>query len=196
MSQIFSFRAPTSEDAGAIAAVYASAFTEIFGHSYPPEELAQFLSERDENCFRTQIESPAEYAFQVAVHEVEGVVGFIKCGLLPHLGPLVDGYVNENRTGFEVCQMYLLKIGRGVGAAQTLMDWAMQLAKDRSFDDIFLTVWIDNHRARRFYERNGFVEVSFPLPILLTSSIQVGKYGYQVGNTIDDDRIMRLRITP
>ena len=45
------------------------------------------------------------------------------------------------------------------------------------FDDIVLTVYIDNHRARRLYEKAGFVEV--------------GHYPFRVGSTIDDDRIMR-----
>ena len=35
-----------------------------------------------------------------------------------------------------------------------------------------------NHRARRFYERYGFGEI--------------GRYAFRVGETIDDDRIMRL----
>jgi ribosomal protein S18 acetylase RimI-like enzyme len=45
---------------------------------------------------------------------------------------------------------------------------------------MLLSVYIDNHRARRFYERYGFEEV--------------GRYAFPVGGTIDDDRIMRLAL--
>ena len=38
----------------------------------------------------------------------------------------------------------------------------------------------DLDRARRFYERYGFEEI--------------GRYDFRVGETIDDDRIMRLRL--
>ena len=52
------------------------------------------------------------------------------------------------------------------------------VARARGMQDLYLTVWVENHRARRFYDRHGFVEV--------------GKYPYVVGSTVDDDRILRL----
>ena len=53
-------------------------------------------------------------------------------------------------------------------------------ARARGFDELYLTVWIENHRARRFYERNGVVEV--------------GRYAFVVGDQVDDDRILRLTL--
>ena len=43
-----------------------------------------------------------------------------------------------------------------------------------------LSVYVDNHRARRFYEKRGFEEV--------------GQYKFMVGNHEDDDRIMRVKL--
>ena len=45
---------------------------------------------------------------------------------------------------------------------------------------MLLSVYIDNHRARRFYERYGFEEV--------------GRHQFRIGDMIDDDRIMRLAL--
>ena len=42
----------------------------------------------------------------------------------------------------------------------------------------FLSVYVDNHRARRFYERYGFEEI--------------GTYAFMVGNHADEDHLMRL----
>ena len=58
-----------------------------------------------------------------------------------------------------------------------LMDWAMEEARVRGAREMFLTVYTDNHRARRFYERYGFTEV--------------GPYHFMVGEQADEDIIMR-----
>ena len=60
------------------------------------------------------------------------------------------------------------------------MDWALEEAGTRGAREVYLTVYIDNHRAKRFYERYGFVEV--------------GKYDFMVGDQADHDIIMKKRL--
>ena len=43
--------------------------------------------------------------------------------------------------------------------------------------ELYLTVYVDNHRARRFYDRYGFE--------------RVGRYDFMVGSHADEDVIMR-----
>jgi len=69
---------------------------------------------------------------------------------------------------------------QGQGIAQEMMEWAIFHARDHGAREIILSVYVDNHRARRFYERYGFEEI--------------GAYAFQVGETIDDDRLMRLAL--
>ena len=57
------------------------------------------------------------------------------------------------------------------------MDWALGEASSRGALELYLTVFIDNHRARRFYDRYGFEAV--------------GRYEFMVGNHADEDVIMR-----
>jgi ribosomal protein S18 acetylase RimI-like enzyme len=57
------------------------------------------------------------------------------------------------------------------------MDWGVEEAQRRGASQIFLTVFIDNHRARRFYDRYDFEAV--------------GRYDFMVGNHADEDIIMR-----
>ena len=65
----------------------------------------------------------------------------------------------------------------GAGIAARLMDWALDEARRRGAEELYLTVFVENHRARRFYERYDFVPV--------------GRYDFMVGSQADEDVIMR-----
>jgi ribosomal protein S18 acetylase RimI-like enzyme len=50
----------------------------------------------------------------------------------------------------------------------------------RGADELYLSVFVDNHRARRFYKRYGFEAV--------------GRYDFMVGTHADEDIVMRLSL--
>ena len=77
-------------------------------------------------------------------------------------------------------QLYLLKEHHGAGIAKVLMDWAIEQAARRGIEDMYLTVFIENERARRFYDRYGFEAV--------------GRYDFMVGSQADHDIIIRKRL--
>ena len=60
------------------------------------------------------------------------------------------------------------------------MDWAIEEAKRRGAEQIYLSVFVDNHRARRFYDRYSFEAV--------------GTYDFMVGTHADLDIIMRKQL--
>jgi ribosomal protein S18 acetylase RimI-like enzyme len=74
-------------------------------------------------------------------------------------------------------QLYILKEHHGSGIAKQLMDWTLAEAKRRCAAALYLTVYVDNHRAKHLYERYGFEDV--------------GRYAFMVGNHADEDIIMR-----
>jgi RimJ/RimL family protein N-acetyltransferase len=88
--------------------------------------------------------------------------------------------VETDRPAILLDQLYLLSAHKGTGIACELMDWTLAEAARRSAQELYLTVFTENHRARRFYARYGFEEV--------------GPYTYMVGNHADDDIIMRLAL--
>ena len=51
------------------------------------------------------------------------------------------------------------------------------IAEQRKGDDLYLSVFVDNTRARKFYERWGFVAE--------------GSYAFMVGTHADEDIVMR-----
>lgn len=164
-----SYRDAAATDATAVATLFADCFTQTFGGLYAPDDLALFLEEKRPEAFASEIGDP-DFAFQLA--EADGVViGFVKLG-----PPDLPG--DTPPESIELRQLYVLSPWQGAGVAAALTDWAFAEARRRGKVHLQLSVYVDNHRARKFYERRGFVEV--------------GNYRFMVGNHVDDDRVMRV----
>ena len=165
------FRDATTADAETICALARRTFTETFGHLYDPADLAAFLSGHTDEGWRSDLVDPA---FAIRLAERDGAaVGYAK------LGPPSLPFTPRG-TAIELRQIYLLASAQGTGAAQAMMVWAIDTARGRGADELYLSVFVDNHRARRFYERYGFE--------------RIGEYGFMVGNHRDSDDIMRLAL--
>jgi ribosomal protein S18 acetylase RimI-like enzyme len=162
------YRDATAADLPAIDRVFRTSFRETFAHLYSPQDLAQFLGQFTSQAWAGEHGDPG-YRFRLA--EVDGeVVGFVKLG--PSSLP-----IESSRRSIELRQIYVLKDHHGSGVAKALTDWAIGEARERGFEELYLTVYVDNHRARRFYDRYGFEAV--------------GRYDFMVGSHADEDIIMR-----
>ncbi len=96
------------------------------------------------------------------------------------IGPLTFDVEQHGRTGSQLYQLYVDPPWHGAGVAAALLDWAVRAAREAGAADLWLSVYVDNPRARRFYARAGFVEV---MP-----------YTFMVGDHADDDIICRLAL--
>lgn len=170
MSAIF-YRDATPADAALMARLGPDTFTETFGHLYTPENLAAFLVNHSEANWQSELTDP-RFAVRIA-QENGAAAGFAKLGP-PSLPFKVEGPTAELR------QLYVLKPWQGAGVAPALMAWVLEEARRRGADQLFLSVFVDNRRARAFYARYGFEEV--------------GAYAFMVGSHADEDIIMRLRL--
>ena len=159
------------DDAEALSTLGKETFVETFGHLYTPENLAAFLENHAPERWAEQLADPA-YAIRVA--EAEGrPIAYAKLGP-PSLPFTPQGHPIELR------QLYVLKPWHGCGLAARLMEWTIAEARARGADELYLSVFTDNHRARRFYERYGFEFVQ--------------TYAFMVGSHADEDHIMRLAL--
>lgn len=166
-----SYRVAGEEDAAAIDRLFRTSFCDTFAHLYRPEDLEAFLSKFTLDAWTAELDDE-RYQFRIA--EADGqVIGFVKLGP-PELP------VQSAGPAIELRQLYILHEWRGQGAAQALMDWALAEAKARGGQELYLTVYTENWRARRFYEKYGFVEV--------------GPYKFMVGEQADEDIIMRASL--
>ena len=163
-----SYRDAGPEDAATLDRLFKKVFCDTFAHLYRPKDLNSFLSNFGVADWERQLRDPA-FACRIAEADSQAV-GYLK------LGPLKLP-IEPNGPAMLLDQLYILGGYHGAGIAHGLMDWALDEARRRSASQIYLTVFIDNHRARRFYDRYGFEAV--------------GRYDFMVGEQADEDIIMR-----
>lgn len=165
---MIAYRDAAPADAAALDALFDSVFCDTFAHLYRPEDLAAFLSSFGVADWERQLRDPS---FAVRIAEVDGVpAGYVKIG--PMKLPVEPG-----DSAMLLDQLYVRGEHHGSGIARQLMDWAIGEARRRGAEALYLTVFIENHRARRFYDLYGFEGV--------------GRYAFMVGNQADEDVIMR-----
>jgi ribosomal protein S18 acetylase RimI-like enzyme len=165
------YRIATAADAPILADLGARTFTHTFGHLYQPGDLELFLQNHSPENWDKELN---DSAFEVCVAEQDGqLVGYLKLGP-PHLPFEPRGEAAELR------QLYVVEEMKGQGVADELMNWAIDRARDRRADYLYLSVFTDNHRARRFYEKYGFEPE--------------GTYAFMVGTHADEDVVMRLKL--
>jgi len=75
----------------------------------------------------------------------------------------------EHKNVTKLDRLYLLKAFYGQKLGAKLFDFNIELSKNNHQNGIWLAVWIENQRAIRFYEKNGF-------------TIE-GKYDFQISET-------------
>ncbi len=163
------YRDARAGDGPELAMMARRCFTDTFGTLYRAGDLSAFLDAAfGADGLPSQLTDPA-YAIRLATDD-GAIVGFAK------IGPVV--FPGEwPADAIELHQLYVLGGWHGEGVGPVLMDWALDTAHARGAGQMILSVYIDNHRARRFYERYGFVEI--------------GQYTFMVGDHADDDRLMR-----
>jgi len=168
---MISYRDAGVEDSALVAGLFERAFVETFGHLYRPEDLQAFLDRLSPEGFRGELGDEA-YRFRLAF-DGGTAAGFCK------LGPLTLP-VSPERPALELRQLYLLKAYYGSGIAAMLMDWALAEARRRGTEELYLTVYKDNLRAKAFYRRYGFAYVK--------------PYAFMVGEQADEDEIWQASL--
>lgn len=158
-------------DLAAVAALFRASFTATFGRLYAPADLAAFLDRFTPAAWAAELAQPG-LALRLA--ELDGApVGFAKLGV-------VTLPVAPAGPALELRQLYLAGAAQGRGIGDALMAWVLATARARGAGELFLSVFVGNHRARSFYARHGFVDV--------------GPYTFMVGDHRDEDRLLRLAL--
>ncbi|MEQ1708995.1 MAG: GNAT family N-acetyltransferase [Terricaulis sp.] len=166
------YRLAEAADAAALAAFAAGSFVETFGHLYPPEDLATYLSVSYAAAIqRAELADPAIRAWLALREGV--IVGYAMAGP-------VDMKIAHAERDCELYRLYVDKDVKGAGVAHALMRDVMAWAKEQGAEALWLSVWENNERAQRFYKRYGFDHI--------------GEHKFMVGRVADRDLIWRLAL--
>lgn len=173
MTAAIRFRDATRADAATLAALARATFIETFGPLYALDDLNLFLSGYTDAAYGAEL-ADADVAVRFAEIAPGVPVGFCKVSSLKLPAP------DPQPQAMELRQLYIFKPWQGLGIADTLTEWAKQTARQRGAPELWLSVYTENPRARRFYARHGFVEVA--------------PYHFMVGNQADEDILCRASL--
>lgn len=148
-------------------------FIETFADVNTAEDMNQYLSGSfNEERLTSELSNP-ESEFYFA--EVGGrPAGYLKV----NFGEAQTDIRDKN--ALELERIYVLKEFLGKRVGQILLDKTLQRAREAGLDYVWLGVWEHNHRAKKFYSKNGFVEF--------------GRHDFWLGSDKQTDLMIRLEI--
>ncbi|CAL2108729.1 Spermidine/spermine N(1)-acetyltransferase [Tenacibaculum sp. 190524A02b] len=162
-----------TEDLEKLKEIGKQTFFETFSSQNSEENMEKYL----ENEFSIQklhkelTNQNTEFYFV----ESEGkVIGYLKV----NIGDAQTEMKEEN--SLEIERIYVLKEFHGKQVGQALFEKAIELAKIKKVNYVWLGVWEKNQRAIRFYEKNNFVTFD--------------KHIFKLGNEEQMDIMMKLKL--
>ncbi len=149
-------------------------FYETFSTGNTQENMQKYLDERFSIEKLTAELNEKNAIFYFAQLENK-IVGYLKINFGDSQTELKDD------KSLEIERIYVLKEFQGKKIGQILYDKAIEIAKQKDADYIWLGVWEENPRAIKFYKKNGFIEFD--------------KHIFKLGNDEQTDIMMKLKLT-
>ena len=148
-------------------------FKETFEEVNTEEDMQKYLLENlSIEKLKSELENPnSEFYFAENNNEI---LGYLKLNFK-------DAQTEElEENHFEIERIYVLKTFLGQKIGQILFDKAIEIGREKNLEYVWLGVWEENHRAIRFYEKNGF-EI-------------FGKHDFVLGEDVQTDLLMKMKI--
>ena len=148
-------------------------FKETFEEVNTEEDMQKYLDEKlSIEKLKTELENPnSEFYF---AENNDEILGYLKLNFKDAQTEKLE----ENH--FEIERIYVLKAFLGQKIGQILFDKAIEIGREKNLEYVWLGVWEENHRAIRFYEKNGF-EI-------------FGKHDFVLGEDVQTDLLMKMKI--
>ncbi|WVQ97725.1 hypothetical protein IAU59_004839 [Kwoniella sp. CBS 9459] len=157
----YTIRPATTADAAEVSRLIGTTWAEHFGTSVSPADLDEYLNvSLAPSQIEKEISDDQQYKFVLAVrHDGYGPVTSTPQEEILGVAQLHACPPEECLTlskPIMLKRFYLKTSTHGTGLSSTLLAAAEQVAKGLWYQSIWLGVWEDNKRGRRFYEKMGF----------------------------------------
>ncbi|RSH90164.1 hypothetical protein EHS25_001498 [Saitozyma podzolica] len=179
-STSYTLRRATPADAAQVSHLIGSTWAKFFAYSVTPQDLedylsgpvsvAQISSDIENPAMRFLVSTPTSRSAGVESGETPEIVG---------VAQLVLGTTEPCLTlprPVELRRLYVSPEHHGGGAASSLVRGVEDLARGEGLGSMWLGVWEDNPRGKRFYEKMGFGVV--------------GEHTFLVGQSVRRDWVM------
>ena len=165
-------RSVNARELDALVKISRQTFHETFSEVNTEENMNRYLDESlSQGKLQAELENEnSEFYFAVQITEKdfakenrteeeinsaelpEQIIGYLKLNFGDAQTEL------KNDQAIEIERIYVLKEFHGKKVGQLLYNKAIELAKERNADFVWLGVWEENHKAINFYKKNGFLE--------------------------------------
>lgn len=148
-------------------------FAETFSSDNSEEDMLKYLEKgfSTEKLKKELKDENSEFYF---AELDENVIGYLKVNFGQSQTEIKD------KNSLEIERIYVLKEFHGKKVGQILYEKAIELAREKNVEYVWLGVWEQNPRAIRFYEKNGFVAFD--------------KHIFKLGNDEQTDIMMKLKL--
>ncbi|MBK8370064.1 MAG: GNAT family N-acetyltransferase [Saprospiraceae bacterium] len=163
----------SSDDLEMLQKIGRKTFEETFSESNSEENMKNYLEEGfSEGKLTAELnDNNAEFYFAIWKDEV---IGYLKVNFGESQTELKDD------RALEIERIYVLKEFHGKRVGQILFNKAIEIAKQKGSEYVWLGVWEENPRAINFYRKNGFVEFD--------------KHVFKLGNDEQTDIMMKMKL--
>ena len=161
------------DDLEALRNLSIQTFKETFEEVNTEENMQKYLLENlSIEKLKSELENPnSEFYF---AENNDEILGYLKLNFKDAQTEKLE----ENH--FEIERIYVLKAFLGQKIGQILFDKAIEIGREKNLEYVWLGVWEENHRAIRFYGKNGF-EI-------------FGKHDFVLGEDVQTDLLMKMKI--
>lgn len=138
------------KDVARLQAIGKKTFVETFSEVNTVDNMERYLNEGfSKEKLLSEMNTDGS-VFYFAQHQNQ-IVGYLKI----NTGHAQTELQHEHT--LEIERIYVLQEFQGLKIGQLLLEKAIEIAHQMKAQSIWLGIWEENHRAIRFYEKNGFV---------------------------------------
>lgn len=162
-----------AKDLAALRTISVETFTETFAEHNTEDDMRKYVSEKlSEEKLLRELQTKGSRFYMM--HRSDEPAGYMKLNEAP-------AQTMAGKAGtLEIERIYVRTKFHGQQMGTSLLQHAIAVAKEASYNTIWLGVWERNTKAIAFYERNGFVKT--------------GSHDFVLGDDVQTDHLMELHL--